>query len=147
MFVKRDWWMFVNVRRLDMKILTFDPVFAKKLRLMFLILGSCTMNSSLKVHWKTSDEALLRYCGTQTVTAFKLLFNYYTQPRWLLTAGQVRRHAQLKHVNLLNYSSLSPRANFTLISFLLYKKKKKKICVPEVKQVPEVPQAPRSTDL
>ena len=147
MFVKRDWWMFVNVRRLDMKSLTFDPVFAKKLRLMFLIPGSSTMNSSLKVHWKTSDEALLRYCGTQTVTAFKLLFNYYTQPRWLLTAGQVRRHAQLKHVNLLNYSSLSPRANFTLISFLLYKKKKKKICVPEVKQVPEVPQAPRSTDL
>ena len=40
----------VNVRRLDMKSLTFDPVFAKKLRLMFLIPGSCTMNSSLKVH-------------------------------------------------------------------------------------------------
>ena len=64
--------MFVNVRRLDMKSLTFDPVFAKKLRLMFLIPGSCTMNSSLKLHRKTSDEALLRYCGTQTVTAFKL---------------------------------------------------------------------------
>ena len=105
--------------------ITVDDVI---LRLMFLIPGSCTMNSSLKVHWKTSDEALLRYCGTQTVTAFKLLFNYYTQPRWLLTAGQVRRHAQLKHVNLLNYSSLSPRANFTLISFLLYKKKKKNMC-------------------
>ena len=65
-----------------------------------------------------------------------------------MTAGQVRRHAQLKHINLLNYSYLSPRANFTLISFLLYKKKKKS--VPEVKQVPEVlevPEAPRSADL
>ena len=30
----------LKVRRLDMKILTFDPMFAKKLRLMFLIPGS-----------------------------------------------------------------------------------------------------------
>ena len=45
-------------------------------RLVFLIEGSCTMNSSLKLYREPSDEALFRHRGTQTVRAFKFLFSF-----------------------------------------------------------------------
>ena len=46
------------------------------LRLVFLIEGSCTMNSSLKLYREPSDEALFTHRGTQTVRAFKFLFSF-----------------------------------------------------------------------
>ena len=58
------------------------------LRLVLQIPRSCTMNSSLKVHWEPSDETLFRYRGTQTVRFFNLLTLRVTascSPSWTST--------------------------------------------------------------
>ena len=49
-----------------------------------------------------------------------------TQSRWLLTARQVGRHGQLKHISLLNFSSLYPKANLYLSQCPSFTKKNKK---------------------
>ena len=56
-----------------------------------------------------------------------------------MNARQVGRHGQVKHISLLNYSSLYPKANFIPLSLLFFYKK---IYV----YIIWVPQAPQSAD-
>ena len=74
------------------------------LRLVFLIPGSCTMNTNLKVYWEPS-----RYSNIAEPKPF-WLSNYYsiinTQGRWLPNAHQVGCYGQWQHISVLNYSSL-----------------------------------------
>ena len=69
--------------------------------LVFLIPGSCAINSSLKVLWEPSDEALFIYWEFKPfkLSNYFLIFN--TRGKWLLTARQVGRHGKFQHISLL----------------------------------------------
>ena len=45
-------------------------------RVMYNEMALKAANSSLKVCWEPPDDVLLGFCGTQTVRACKLWFNY-----------------------------------------------------------------------
>ena len=64
--------------------------------MVFLIPGSSTMNSSLKLYWEPLDEALFRYRGTKLLELSNCCSVINTQSRW---------------------------ANFILISLLVFYKK------------------------
>ena len=107
------------------------------LRLVFLIEGSCTMNSSLKIYLPVRRYSDIAVPKPLELSNFCSVFN--TESIWLLNARQVGRHGQVKHISLLNYSSLYPKANFIPLSLLFFYKK---IYV----YIIWVPQAPQSAD-
>lgn len=108
------------------------------LMFVFLILGSCTMNPSVKVWWEPSAVVLFWYRGTQTVKGqgrwLLITLNDITYPCTVNVATiKFESQKQFQHIFLLKYSPLHPTTNFQtvlwsfefllhLITFLVQKK-------------------------
>ena len=98
-----------------------------------LLYASCSSFQG-HVQWiptlKFTESLRMRHYSNIAVPKPLELSNYCsvidTQSRWLLTARQVGRHGQLKHISLLNFSSLYPKANLYLSQCPSFTKKNKK---------------------
>ena len=97
-----------------------------------LLYASCSSFQG-HVQWiptlKFTESLRMRHYSNIAVPKPLELSNYCsvidTQSRWLLTARQVGRHGQLKHISLLNFSSLYPKANLYLSQCSSFSKTKK----------------------